>query len=163
MKIVHIPKKILRDKTQKIKDPISKKIQDLLPRMFKIMHEAHGVGLAAPQIGLGLRIAVIEISGKRIVLINPRITAHSREKILFEEGCLSIPEKIYSIVRASRVTARYCDEDGRKCKIKASGLFAIALQHEIDHLDGIVIADRYKQQRKERGMFSKRELVRKTK
>jgi len=146
--IVTIPSPVLRKKTTTIKDPLSDDVQKIIPRMFAAMHHAQGIGLAAPQIGLSCRIAVIEIARTRYVLINPILSALSREKVLFEEGCLSIPQKRFDIIRSIRVTVRYTDEHGEKRKMKADGLLAIALQHETDHLDGIVIADRYAQQKK---------------
>lgn len=146
--IVTIPSPVLRKKTTSIKNPLSEDVQKIIPQMFAAMHRAKGIGLAAPQIGLSLRIAVIEIDRARYVLINPSLSALSREKILFEEGCLSIPQKRFPVIRSTGVTVRYIDADGKRCKMKATGLLAIALQHETDHLDGIVIADRYAAQKK---------------
>jgi len=115
--------------------------------MFEAMHHADGLGLAAPQIDIPLRLCVIEIEGKKMVFINPQLTSLSREKIIFEEGCLSLPGKFLPIERSEKVTVRYQDETGKECKLKANGLLAIALQHEVDHLDGILIIDRYKKQK----------------
>lgn len=151
--VVHIPEPVLREKTEKILDLCDSELQQLIPAMFKTMHKAHGIGLAAPQIGINKAIAVIEIDKIRYVLINPVISSASKEKIIFDEGCLSIPGKEFPIVRSNRVTVRYLDETGKKCKIKTDGLLAIALQHEIDHLSGIVIADRYDQQDQLRELF----------
>jgi len=151
--VVHIPEPVLSNKTQPIIDPLEHSIQELIPAMFATMHKAHGIGLAAPQIGIDKSIAVIEIKQKRYVLINPVLSSVSDEKILFDEGCLSIPGKEFPIVRSNNVTVRYLDENGKKCKIKTDGLLAIALQHEIDHLNGIVIADRYEQQEHPRELF----------
>lgn len=151
--VVHVPEPVLQAPTEEIVDALDQDIQELIPAMFTTMHKAHGIGLAAPQIGINKSIAVIEISKKRYVLINPVISSASREKILFDEGCLSIPGKEFPIVRSDRVTVRYLDENGKKCKIKTDGLLAIALQHEIDHLNGIVIADRYAQQEQSRSVF----------
>lgn len=151
--VVHIPEPVLHEKTQQIADPLAESIQELIPEMFSTMHKAHGIGLAAPQIGKNLAIAVIEIKHKRYVLINPVLSCVSDEKIIFDEGCLSIPGKEFPIVRSNLVTVRYFDENGKKSKIKTDGLLAIALQHEIDHLNGIVIADRYEQQEHSRELF----------
>lgn len=151
--VVHIPEPVLSEQTQNIPDPLDQSIQELIPSMFTTMHKAHGIGLAAPQIGINKAIAVIEIKQKRYVLINPVLSSISDEKILFDEGCLSIPGKEFPIVRSNNVTVRYLDENGKKCKIKTDGLLAIALQHEIDHLNGIVIADRYDQQERSRELF----------
>lgn len=138
---------ILKRKAKRVKDPLSPEIQNLIPVMFDSMHAADGLGLAAPQIGLSIRLAVIEIKGVRFVFVNPTLTSFSRDKIVFEEGCLSLPGQFFPIERSEKVTVRYMDEHGEEKKLKASGLLAIALQHEIDHLDGILIVDRYKKQK----------------
>lgn len=137
----------LHTKTTKVQDPLDPAIQRLLPEMLRIMREANGIGLAAPQIGLGARIAVIEIDGIIRYLINPKITSASQEKVLFEEGCLSLPGDYYSIERAAKVTVRYTNESGQDVKLRAHGLLAICIQHELDHLDGTLIYDRYQAQR----------------
>ncbi len=138
---------ILRQKTERVKNPLSPDIQSLIPIMFDSLRVALGIGLAAPQINRPIRLAVIEADGKQTVLINPKITSYSREKILFEEGCLSLPGEFFLIERSERVTVRYEDEHGTEVKKRASGLFAIVVQHEVDHLDGILIIDRYKNQK----------------
>lgn len=138
---------ILRQKAKKIKDPLSSEIQTLIEDMFESMHAAEGMGLAAPQINRSLRLCVIEIDGERMVFINPSLTAHSKEKVLFEEGCLSLPGQFFLIERSEKVTVRFQDEHGKDRKVKASGLLAIALQHELDHLEGTLIVDRYASQK----------------
>ena len=140
----------LHQKTERVKFPLDADTEALIPVMFESLRTAEGVGLAAPQIASPLRLAVIEIDGKRTVLINPKITSFSREKILFEEGCLSLPGEFFLVERSERITVRYEDEEGREVKRRASGLFAIVVQHEVDHLDGILICDRYKTQKTKR-------------
>lgn len=134
---------ILRKKTLSIEDPLSKDIQTLIADMFVAMHTADGIGLAAPQIGVSVRLAVIEINEEKLVLINPTLAGHEEDRILFEEGCLSLPGKFLAIERYETVTVDYLDEKGTEKKLTTSGLLAIAIQHEIDHLDGILIVDRY--------------------
>lgn len=134
---------ILRKKTLPVEDPLAKDIQRLIPDMFVAMHEANGIGLAAPQIGISLRLAVIEINEEKLVLINPTIKDHIGDRILFEEGCLSLPGKFLAIERYETITVEYDDEHGTHQTLTASGLLAIAIQHEIDHLDGVLIVDRY--------------------
>lgn len=134
---------ILRKKTLPIEDPLAPDIQRLIPDMFVAMHEADGIGLAAPQIGVSLRLAVIEINEEKLVLINPTLRGHDEDRILFEEGCLSLPGKFLAIERYETVTVEYRDEHGEPQTLTTSGLLAIAIQHEIDHLDGILIVDRY--------------------
>jgi peptide deformylase len=138
---------ILHAENQTVKDPLAPEVQALLPEMLAAMRQANGIGLAAPQIGHNLRICVIEIDGVVRCFINPKITSFSREKILFEEGCLSLPGEFFAIERSEHVTVRSLDETGAEAKLKARGLLAICLQHELDHLDGILICDRSKNQK----------------
>jgi len=132
---------VLHQKTKKIKDPSDPKLVVLIEDMFKVLHESHGVGLAAPQIGLGERICVIEEGGNHYVLINPSITKYSKETVVMEEGCLSVPGKFFPIERPAEVNATFTTLEGKRAKLRASGLLARALQHEIDHLNGIIILD----------------------
>lgn len=138
----------LHTPTARVKDPLEPAIQNLLPEMLRIMREANGIGLAAPQIGLLHRICVIEIDGVVRYLINPKITATSHDTVPFEEGCLSLPGDYYTIERAAKVTVRYQNEKNEDIKLRAQGLLAICIQHEIDHLDGKLIYDRYHEQRR---------------
>lgn len=138
---------ILHRKAQKVKDPKAPEIQQLISDMFESMHAAEGMGLAAPQINQSLRLAVVEWEKKRFVYINPTITSFSKEEILFEEGCLSLPGQFFFIKRSEKITVRYQDQDGNEVKEKLSGIMAIALQHEIDHLEGILIVNRFKTQK----------------
>ena len=142
LNILNEPNPILRQKTVKVKDPLDKKVQELIFNMLETMYSANGVGLAAPQVGSNLRLCVIETDGTQYVLINPQMTAKSKTKIVSEEGCLSVPGKYFPISRFSEVQVRYVDEFGKPAKIKGQGLLARALQHELDHLDGIIILDR---------------------
>jgi len=139
---------ILRKKTEKIKDSQDKELQILIDEMLETMRANNGVGLAAPQIGKSLRLCVIEENEKTHVLINPQITAKSKIKIILEEGCLSFPGKFFQISRPEEVKVRYTDRNGIDRKMKADGLLARALQHEIDHLDGVLIIDRIKKIKK---------------
>ena len=140
--IIKYPDPVLRKKCGKIKDPLNPEIQKLIPRMIKAMKANNGMGLAAPQVGKSIRLCIIEEGGRLYVLINPKIKSRSREKVMGEEGCLSFPGKFLNIERSEKVKVRYLDEKGKKVKIKASGLLARALQHETDHLDGVLFIDR---------------------
>ncbi len=139
---------VLHVATVNVKNPLDPAIQNLLPEMLRIMREADGIGLAAPQIGLQHRLCVIEIDGVIRYLINPKITSASKEKVLFEEGCLSLPGDYYSIERSEKVTVRYINERNEEVKLRAHGLLAICIQHELDHLDGKLIYDRYHEQKR---------------
>lgn len=139
---------ILLKHTELVKDPLSKDIQALLPEMVETMHKENGIGLAAPQINKSIRLAVAEVDDTVYYLINPEITSSSQEKILFEEGCLSLPGQFFPIIRSEEVTVKYQNEKGLPKKLRATGLLAIVIQHEVDHLDGILIINRYMKQQK---------------
>jgi peptide deformylase len=123
-------------------------IQKLIADMLETMEKNNGVGLAAPQVGKSLRLCVIRISDMTYVLVNPKITYASAKKENDLEGCLSFPEKFISIKRHEKVRVKALDEKGEETIIKAKGLLSRALQHEIDHLDGIVFIEREKESKK---------------
>jgi len=120
-------------------------IAALVPRMFDAMYHAPGIGLAAPQIGARLRLIVVDLmpGEKRepIVLINPEIMAVSTDLFTREEGCLSLPGQYADVTRPAAVRVRFLDEAGAKRDLSAEGLLAACLQHEIDHLDGVLFVD----------------------
>jgi peptide deformylase len=123
-----------------------------IARMGGLMNDALGVGLAAPQVGLSQRLLVYRVGNEAplIALVNPEIEWTSEEKEPFEEGCLSIPGITVDVDRAVHVRVRAQDEAGVERRVEASGLEARVIQHEIDHLDGVLILDRTsKEQRKE--------------
>jgi peptide deformylase len=145
LEIQKFPAPILKKKADSV-SVFDEDLQKLIDDMIETMYAAPGVGLAAPQVGVSQRLAVIDISSKDdkyplIVLINPCIVRTDGE-IEFEEGCLSIPEYTAKIRRSERLIVRAHERDGREVEIDAGGLLAIALQHEIDHLDGILLIDR---------------------
>jgi len=145
LEIQKFPAPILKKKADSV-SVFDEDLQKLIDDMIETMYAAPGVGLAAPQVGVSQRLAVIDISSKDdkyplIVLINPCIVRADGE-IEFEEGCLSIPEYTAKIRRSERLIVRAHERDGREVEIDAGGLLAIALQHEIDHLDGLLLIDR---------------------
>ena len=151
MEIVKIPNKILAKKTQDVavKEIKNSSYKELVLDMKKAMKENEGVGLAANQIDKDLSIFVIEEklaaeNGVPEVFFNPEITEYSRDKDEMEEGCLSIPEYGANIERSKKIKIKAVDENGNKIKLKARGFLARVLQHETDHLNGIVIKDRAK-------------------
>ena len=146
MEIIKYPNSILRKKAKKISDPTAPEIKQLILEMTKTLRANKGLGLAAPQVGVDLRLCVIEIDDELFVLINPEIKSESDEKIISEEGCLSFPGKFMQIERSKRVKVKATDASGKNQIIRAKGLFARALQHEIDHLNGELIIDRVAEQ-----------------
>ncbi len=114
----------------------------LVDAMFETMEEADGVGLAAPQVGVSERLFVIDVrDGKRWVFINPEIIGTSEECETVEEGCLSIPGIFSDVTRAARVTVQAQNLQGKPFTVEADGLFARAIQHELDHLNGVLFID----------------------
>ena len=116
--------------------------------MIQTMHTENGVGLAAPQIGVPLRLAVAEVNNKVYYWINPEITSLSQEKIVSEEGCLSLPGEFFPILRSETVTLKYINEKGIPKRLRATGFLATVVQHEVDHLDGVLIINRFMKQNK---------------
>ena len=122
---------------------ITQEHKKLAEEMFETMIEANGVGLAAPQIGLSIRMFVIIADDDvRRVFINPQIISTSEEMVPYEEGCLSIPEVYESILRPKKITVQAFDENGKPFTLEADGFLARVIQHEYDHLDGHVFIDR---------------------
>jgi len=135
-----VPAPVLRQKSKRVRS-IDESIHRLIDDMLETMHSAGGVGLAAPQLGTLLRVIVIGIpEGEDIVLINPEIVRRTGERVV-DEGCLSIPGYIGQIKRAESVRVKGRDQNGKEIRIKASELLAQALEHEIDHLNGVLYID----------------------
>jgi len=157
MKIVTEPDKLLHQKSKKIRT-VTKEIRELALKMQEIKELGKGVGLSAVQIGKPIRLIVVGYTPKNqddekcrdtmdeevpfLELINPKITNFSRETEILDEGCLSVPGIEIPIRRSLSVNVLAQDLDGHRLKIRAKGLLARVLQHEIDHLDGIIITDR---------------------
>ena len=143
--IVIEPDPILRKKSQVI-DKVDDKLRKLLNDMLETMYSAPGIGLAAVQIGILKRLIVIDISKEEekknpIFLINPEIIFQSKDTSIHEEGCLSLPGHFAEIERPAECRIKYIDYDGKKQEMKANGLLATCIQHEIDHLNGVLFID----------------------
>ena len=126
-------------------ETFSSEIAEIASHMHDVMHRAKGLGLAAPQIDLSMRIVTIDLShadGPSMTLINPVILADSGDEYVFEEGCLSLPGIFRDVVRPEAISVRAFDVDGKKFEFEADGLLSRVLQHEIDHLDGVLFIDR---------------------
>lgn len=131
---------MLRAKTKKIPS-VTKEIKTLARNMMETMVEANGIGLAAPQIGQSIRLCVAPVSGKMEALINPEITWKSEEIAVDEEGCLSLPQIFLPITRSTDIIVKFTDDKGQAQERKLKGLEARVVQHEVDHLDGVLIVD----------------------
>jgi peptide deformylase len=131
---------VLRQKAKKI-SKVDRSVQRLIDDMIETMRVAHGVGLAAPQVGVPFRMAVIEIPGSEVlVLINPEIVKRHGERLV-QEACLSIPGYQGEIKRSVWVKVKAQDRQGRNIRLKGEGLLAQALEHEIDHINGVLYID----------------------
>jgi peptide deformylase len=143
--ILLVPDPILKARSRPVGTDEMGRVRDLVPRMFATMYRAPGIGLAAPQVGVGLRFAIIDLMADDkpapMVLINPEVAASSEELATREEGCLSLPGQYADVTRPARVTVRYTDLGGARRHVEAEGLLAACIQHEIDHLDGILFVD----------------------
>ncbi|MDR5694969.1 MAG: peptide deformylase [Armatimonadota bacterium] len=131
---------ILRRRAKAVRT-ISPRIQQLIDAMVETMRAYHGLGLAAPQVGEGVRVIVVEVGDRLLALVDPEIVAAEGEEV-GEEGCLSIPGIVAEVKRATKVRVRALNRRGKRVTVDAVGLLARVLQHEIDHLDGILITDR---------------------
>lgn len=138
--IVTIGDPVLEQKAVEV-PKITKRITKLIDDMLETMYEANGIGLAAPQIGVSQRIIVLDVGEGPVVLVNPVIASATGEDIDVE-GCLSIPERWVYVKRASQVVITGLNEKGKAVRLEADGYFARALQHEIDHLEGVLMLDR---------------------
>lgn len=148
LEIITLPNPILRKKAHKVTD-FGKEFRTLVADMVETMRDAPGVGLAAPQVAVPLRLIVVEygddedetVPKKLYILANPEIIEKSEEMVLGIEGCLSVPDLIGEVQRHESVVVKGQNRQGQPVKIKASGWLARIFQHEIDHLDGIVYTD----------------------
>lgn len=131
---------VLRKKSRKVEE-INDRIHTLIKDMLDTMYNADGVGLAAPQVGILKRVIVIDVGDGPVALINPEIISGEGEQI-DEEGCLSIPGKGGSVLRPYKVKVKALNESGEEVMIEGEELFARALCHEIDHLEGVLFVDK---------------------
>lgn len=161
LEILTYPNPLLRIKAAPVK-AVDSEIKKILNDMLETMREAGGVGLAAPQVGIDRRIIVLEVPEfagedeeerepkKKMLfkLVNPEIVFSEGEQ-KYEEGCLSVPGVTAEVKRAANVIVRATDENGKAIEINTNGLLAVALQHEIDHLDGVLFIDRLSRLKRE--------------
>ena len=143
--ILIIPDPLLRKVSEPV-NSVNTEIKNLMDDMLETMYAAPGIGLAAVQIGVLKRIIVIDLSKDNekknpLFIVNPEITFKSNELISYEEGCLSIPNQFAEVKRPSSCKLNFLDYNGKKKVISADGLLATCIQHEVDHLDGILFID----------------------
>ena len=158
--IIILPDKQLRLVSKPV-ETLTPEIRKLVEDMFETMYAAPGIGLAAIQVAQPLRLITMDLAkpdenGERKrqprVFINPEILSRSEEMSVYEEGCLSIPEFYEEVERAAMVTVRFLDAQGAECEMTADGLLATCLQHEIDHLNGVLFIDYISKLKRDRVM-----------
>ncbi|MCZ6483512.1 MAG: peptide deformylase, partial [Alphaproteobacteria bacterium] len=145
LSVITAPDARLKAKSAPV-DGVDGEIRALMDNLLETMYAAPGVGLAAPQVGVQKRVIVIDVAekdetGEPFRLANPEILWASEETILCEEGCLSVPEFFAEVSRAERIRLRYRDYDNKDCGLETEGRLAACIQHEIDHLDGVLFID----------------------
>lgn len=138
--IVKYPDPILREKAVKV-TRFNERLGKLLDDMAETMYDAHGVGLAAPQVGISKRVMVVDVGEELMEMVNPEIIEKSGEQMEPPEGCLSIPGLLGYVKRANTIRVKGQDRNGNPIEIEAEGFLARAFQHEIDHLDGVLFID----------------------
>jgi peptide deformylase len=144
LEITIYPDDILRKTSKEIGIGLigSKDLSMFVEDMKKTMSKKDGVGLAAPQVGKNIRLVVIQTKNKIVAMINPKITHRSIGTEVMEEGCLSVPNYFGNVRRPKKITCSYIDEHGARMKVESEGLMARVIQHEIDHLDGVLFIDK---------------------
>ena len=144
LKIELLGAEVLRTPAAEVEE-VDDELRRLIDDMFETMYEAEGVGLAGPQVGVSRRVIVVDVHDdglKPFALINPRVVEASKETDKGEEGCLSIPGLSAAVERPAHVAVEGLDRDGNPLRVEGGGLLARCLQHEIDHLDGVLFIDR---------------------
>ncbi len=152
LEILKYPHPILKKRSQEV-EKIDGEVKKLIESMRETMYQANGIGLAACQVGVSQRVIVLDVSPmdpdqEFFAMINPEIVSEEGE-VEFEEGCLSVPECVEKVKRKERVWVRGISPEGKEIEVRGEGILAIALQHEIDHINGILILDRISRLKRE--------------
>jgi len=158
MRVLTYPDAVLRQTAYDVDPSSDTDLLRLVNTMFKIMYDAPGIGLAAPQIGIQKRAIVFDLDDDPMVLLNPKIVESSDPCSPFEEGCLSVPGITATIVRSDEVVCEGMDLDGKLVRVDGNGLLSRVLQHEIDHLDGLLILDRMTPEERKTALERYREI-----
>lgn len=144
LKIEMLGSEVLRKRAEEVAE-VDDELRRLIRDMFETMYDAEGIGLAGPQVGVGRRVIVVDVNDESrapFALINPRIVETATETDKAEEGCLSIPGISSVVERSTRVVVEAMSESGEPMRLEAEGLLGRCLQHEVDHLDGVLFVDR---------------------
>lgn len=146
LEIHYLGDRALRSNTKRIAK-VDQETRKLAQLMLQTMYTANGIGLAAPQVAVNKQMIVVDCepdnaANPPVILINPKITSYSKDTCPFEEGCLSIPGVYMEVIRPSMIEVSFKDETGRPRKIQADGLLSRVIQHEMDHLHGVLFVDR---------------------
>lgn len=145
MPILIAPHPVLRAKARDVRPEDMDEIRRVLPSMFAAMYEAPGIGLAAPQVGIGLRFVIVDLgepeAREPMIMINPKVIAEAETLAAREEGCLSLPNQYAEVTRPEQVRVQWQSVNGDVLERDVDGLLATCIQHEIDHLEGVLFAD----------------------
>jgi len=143
--ILVAPDPVLKAKAKPV-DGVDDELRQMMDDMLDTMYDAPGIGLAAPQIGISKRVIVVDIAPEDapkapLCMVNPELVWVSDEDATYEEGCLSVPEHYADVVRPAEIRVRYLDRDGKQQELRTGGLLSTVVQHEMDHLDGVLFID----------------------
>lgn len=155
--ILTVPHPVLKQVSQPVEGGVDDELRALMDDMLETMYAAPGIGLAAVQVGVPKRVIVMDLAREGEepqprYFVNPEITWRSEEKALYEEGCLSVPEIYDEVERPARVKVRYLNYQGEQVEEDAEGLFAVCIQHEMDHLEGVLFIDHLSRLKRERAV-----------
>ena len=162
--ILVVPHPVLKQVSQPVQQ-VDDELRALMDDMLETMYDAPGIGLAAVQIGVPKRVIVMDISGPDEpkapqYFVNPEILSASEDKLPYEEGCLSVPEIYDEIERPSRIRLRYLNYQGETVEEDAEGLYAVCIQHEMDHLEGVLFIDYLSRLKRDRAVQKVKKLTR---
>jgi len=162
--ILTVPDPFLKQVSKPV-DAVDDALRTLMDDMLETMYAAPGIGLAAIQIGVPQRVIVMDLAGQDEekaprFFVNPEITWRSDEMFVYEEGCLSVPEIYDEIERPARVRLTYLDYNGERVEEEAEGLYAVCIQHEMDHLEGVLFIDKLSRLKRERAVAKVKKLTR---
>jgi len=162
--ILVVPNPVLKEISTPV-EAVTDEVRALMDDMLETMYAAPGIGLAAVQIGVPKRIIVMDLAREDEpkapkYYVNPEITWASEETLPYEEGCLSVPEIYDAVERPVKVKLKYLDYDGKPVEEEAEGLFAVCIQHEMDHLEGVLFIDHLSRLKRERAVAKVKKLVR---